>query len=161
MPLLISDANIIIDLIDGEILPLMFELDYDFATSDILYDEELGDCEHDLLGLGLILLEVSGDFMIEASAIKARHGNKPSMNDYIVLALAMQELSPLLTGDRPLREIAIQHGIEVKGTLWLVQQMYEQGIMTKMEVEVSFEKMKAAGSWLPWDKVGQLIASMR
>lgn len=159
MPLLISDANIIIDLIDGEILPLIFDLNYEFATSDILHAEELEECQYDLTELGLNLIEVNEAFMIQAAEINLRHA-KISMMDSIVLALAMQERCPLLTGDRPLRAIAESMNIEVRGTLWLVQEMYEQGIMTKAEVEISFEKMRVSGSRLPWDKVAQLLEAM-
>ncbi|MFT5708399.1 MAG: hypothetical protein ACI9ES_002701, partial [Oceanospirillaceae bacterium] len=39
--LLISDANILIDMEEGGLLEVMFQLPYDFATPDILFFEEL------------------------------------------------------------------------------------------------------------------------
>ena len=41
MQLLISDANIFIDLLDGDILEPLFKLPFEFLTPDILYYEEL------------------------------------------------------------------------------------------------------------------------
>lgn len=41
MPLLISDANILMDIEVGELTAPMFSLGYQFAVPDILYFEEL------------------------------------------------------------------------------------------------------------------------
>ena len=41
MQLLISDANILIDMEEGELLPQMFQLPYNFSIPDILFYEEL------------------------------------------------------------------------------------------------------------------------
>jgi len=41
MQLLISDANILIDLEEGEILNSLFSLPYQFTVPDILYFDEL------------------------------------------------------------------------------------------------------------------------
>lgn len=43
MQLLISDANILIDLEEGEILDIFFQLPYQFSVPDILFFEELED----------------------------------------------------------------------------------------------------------------------
>lgn len=48
MLLLISDANIIIDLEAGEILGSLFALPYRFAMPDVLFEEEIkaGSLQH-------------------------------------------------------------------------------------------------------------------
>lgn len=43
MQLLISDANILIDLEEGELLNELFQLPYQFKVPDILFFEELED----------------------------------------------------------------------------------------------------------------------
>ncbi len=39
MLLLVSDANILIDIEEGQLLDVLFQLPYQFVTSDILYYE--------------------------------------------------------------------------------------------------------------------------
>ena len=50
--LLISDANIIIDIVAGELVDAMFSLDYEFGTPDILYAEELEEQHSGILNAG-------------------------------------------------------------------------------------------------------------
>ncbi len=47
--LLISDANIIIDIIAGELVETMFALEYEFGIPDILYAEELEEQHPEIL----------------------------------------------------------------------------------------------------------------
>ncbi len=62
----------------------------------------------------LQIMEVGGDFVKYAEnlplqyndTLPARHGAKPSHNDYLALALAKQESCTLLTGDTKLRTVA-------------------------------------------------------
>ncbi|WP_223811888.1 PIN domain-containing protein [Pseudomonas oryziphila] len=55
MQLLISDANILIDLEEGELLAQLFTLPYQFTVPDILYFDELEAQHAHLLRLGLEL----------------------------------------------------------------------------------------------------------
>jgi len=58
--LLISDANILIDLEEGQLIELTFQLPYQFTIPDILFVEEL-ETEHQyLLDKGLSLSEQLG-----------------------------------------------------------------------------------------------------
>lgn len=41
MLLLISDANILIDMEDGNLIPVIFQLPYEIAVPDILFELEL------------------------------------------------------------------------------------------------------------------------
>lgn len=54
MQLLISDANILIDLEEGELLGLLFQLPYQFSVPDILFAEELEAQHAHLPGMGLL-----------------------------------------------------------------------------------------------------------
>jgi predicted nucleic acid-binding protein len=159
MPLLISDANIIIDLSDGGILPLMFQLDHEFVTSDILFQEELEGFEHDLLALGLRLVEVNSVYMSKAFELKERYSG-PSRNDCMLLSLAMQENCPLLTGDHALRKAAQAEDVDVMGTIWLVQQMILHGIISKADAQIAFERMRELGSRLPWARVEEMLQAL-
>jgi hypothetical protein len=89
--LLISDANILIDMEAGELLQKFFRLPMRIGIPDILYREEIEPGSPGLEALGLILVEVDGSFVEYAFNLPLRYGNGPSHNDYLALALAKQE----------------------------------------------------------------------
>ncbi|XKH61531.1 PIN domain-containing protein [Halomonas sediminis] len=112
MLLLISDANIIIDLEAGEILATLFKLPYQFAMPDILYEEEIEEGSPDLINMGLKTLVVSGEYVNYAERLGEQYGDEPGFNDRLALALAKQESCPLLTGDGNLRMLAAKEEAE-------------------------------------------------
>ena len=62
MALIISDANILIDLECAELTPRIFRLDLEFAVPDLLYRDELSQHHGDLPALGLQLYEINRSF---------------------------------------------------------------------------------------------------
>ena len=64
MLLLISDANILIDIEDGSLTPVVFHLPYEIAVPDILFELELKERHNHLLQMGLKLTS-SPPFMEE------------------------------------------------------------------------------------------------
>ena len=150
MQLLISDANILIDLEEGQLIERMFELPYQFAIPDILFIEELEDEHQHLLGFGLQLRELDGEAMMHAMALIPRYG-KASRNDCFALALAARENCPLLTGDRALRIAAETELVTVHGTIWLVGALVRLQVIHAEEARRSYSLMRSNGRRLPWD----------
>ncbi|RJG50584.1 PIN domain-containing protein [Motilimonas pumila] len=147
--LLISDANILIDMEEGGLLEAMFQLPFDFATPDILFFEELEEEHAHLPGLGLALKEVSSEFMMYAMQLTGTY-TQASRNDCFALALAKQELCPLLTGDMALRKAAEKEAAIVKGTIWLVTQLVVHQKINIAQAKDAYNQMKANGRRLPW-----------
>ncbi len=116
--LLISDANIIIDMNMGGLLRLMFRFDATFAVPDVLFEEELRADHPELLRLGLERFELSESTVVYAARLVEKYrGLGASINDLLALALARQEECPLLTGDGRLRTAGQTEGIEIPGLL--------------------------------------------
>lgn len=116
MQLLISDANILIDMNDGGLLSTMFRLPYEFATPDILFEEELRDTHPDLIDFGLKIKSIRVEFIGYAFTLNSKY-SKVSANDGLVLSLAKQQQCPLLTVDRRLVNVAEREAVIVKGTI--------------------------------------------
>lgn len=160
--LLISDANIIIDMNTGGLLRLMFRFDATFAVPDILFEEELRVDHPGLLRLGLKRLELSEGTVVYAGRLVEKYrGLGASINDLLALALARQEECPLLTGDGRLRTAGQTEGIEVHGTLWLIEQMVRARTITFRQADTGYAKMRKAGRRLPWDDVDQQLRALR
>lgn len=150
MIILISDANIIIDMEEGGLLEQLFQLPYQFVVPDLLYFDELEMHHSNLLDKGLVLRELTSTSMLYAmNLIKRVRG--PSRNDCFALALAKQELCPLLTGDRALSKVARTEDVEVRGTLWAVEEMIINQIITVEIARSAYLLMQENGRRLPWD----------
>jgi hypothetical protein len=160
--LLISDANILIDMECGGLLGRMFQLGFEFAVLDILFDEELKDAHPELPDNGLTILELSGEGVEQAARLIAGHQDTgASRNDLLSLSLAIQTRCPLLTGDKLLREVCEAERHEVHGTLWLVDQLYAAKLVTRVEARNAYEAMRIQGRRLPWPEVTARLRKMR
>ena len=59
MLLMVSDANILLDIEVGELVATMFRLPYRFVVPDVLYAEELAARHSHLLAMGLTTMTLS------------------------------------------------------------------------------------------------------
>lgn len=157
MRLVVTDANIIIDLDAGKLLEDMFRLpEFEFSVPDVLYVEELADNYGVLPGLGLRVLPQSSEAVGYVEQLRAQF-NGPSSNDLFALALARELNCALLTGDGALRDAAREEQIEVRGTIWLMEQLLAARVTRVDRVAVAYETMKRDGRRLPWDEASAQV----
>lgn len=159
MQLLISDSNILIDFEDGHLLNALFSLEESLAVPDILYEEELRDQHPHLLALGLVTLELQSTTILRAIELTRTH-RRPSRNDLFALALAEQEGCPLLSGDKDLRSAAVAEGIQVHGTLWIMERLVKTSIVTPKSMREAYARMRYTGRRLPWRIVNTRLAAL-
>lgn len=156
MLLLISDANVLIDMEIGRLTPDIFQLPCEIAVPDILFELELKERHRHLLDAGLKVKSLAAA-SIKKTEFLIKQYPRPSMMDHSALALALQEKCPLLTGDKDLRVAAKKEGVQVHGTLWVVEQLLNQKIIQQSQAQGSFKAMKLKGSRLPWTDVDKLL----
>lgn len=154
--LLISDANVIIDMEVGGLIKQMFRLDYEFAVPDVLYETELKENHANLPKLGLKRLELQPEAVAYTVELAARY-RKPGRIDLMALALAKQEQCRLLTGDQALREASKAEGMDVVGTIWLVGELLCVKIIAKKDARAAYNKMRESDRRLPWDEVDKQL----
>jgi predicted nucleic acid-binding protein len=124
---LVSDTSIIIDLDRGELLEAAFALGEEFAVPDLLFARELdGDLGARLQGLGLIVEQLTSLEVTQATILR-RANQSLSLPDTFAFALAQGRTWTLLTGDRGLRAVAEAQGLEVHGTLWILDKLETSG----------------------------------
>jgi predicted nucleic acid-binding protein len=158
--LLISDANIIIDMEVAELTEAMFELPHEFAVPNALYDEELHPACEPLIALGLQIHVLPGEVIATVAPLRAAHP-RLSANDLFAMVLARHLNCPLLTGDRHLREAAAAQQLQIYGTLWLMAEMFREGVLNVQEVEEAYALMRTSNRRLPWDDVELQLQQMR
>ena len=155
----ISDANILIDIEEGGLTKELFELPYCFMTPDVLFEEELQKRHAHLLSYGLKKQSLRPQYVEYLFELIAQH-RRPSRNDLFALSLSLQEGATLLTGDKPLREVARQQKIPFHGSIWLVARMVEAKIIPVEGAADAFERMQRAGSRLPEAQVKRELAKL-
>jgi hypothetical protein len=157
MRLVVTDANIIIDLDAGGLLEATFRLsDIEFCTPDVLYLEELAHQYGTLPGLGLKIMSQPSESVGYVMEMRSRY-RRPSTNDLFALALARDLGCPLLSGDRPLRLAAEAEQVEVHGTLWLLEALRRADLASTQEIAAAYEAMRRDGSRLPWEAIREQI----
>lgn len=148
MQLLISDANIIIDIEAGKLVNQMFRLAYRFGVPDVLFDLELREQHGHLVTLGLEVMEVKSEAVRYAETLGERYRSTGAI-DLLALALARQECCPLLSGDKALRQAAKKEGVDVRGTIWLVSEMLQAKVVTRKQARAAYAAMMSDGRRLP------------
>lgn len=156
MLILISDANILIDIEEGNLTSVLFRLPYEIMVSDILFEIELREQHRHLLEAGLKVKSLSAESIKKIEFLISQYP-RPSRIDHSALALAIQEKCPLLTGDKDLRNAAKKEGIEVHGTIWIIEELLKQKLIRQVQAKNSFSIMKTKGSRLPWGDVEKLL----
>ncbi len=157
--LLISDANVVIDIIDGGLLEGMFSLEYEYGIPDLLYEDELRVNHSELSKIGLQIMGQSDIALNDTTALYEKYRKSGvSVYDCMALSLARQHGCPLLTGDGVLRQAAMIEKIVVRGTIWLVEQMIKSGVISADRANAAYLAMKEKGSRLPWDEVRKQIS---
>lgn len=132
--ILLSDANVLIDLGYVHGLDLLVRL----APTEVL-DLVLDECEHPSQpGLvstveeaGVTVVTTQASWVAAATAYKS---GELSVRDRLNLHYAKTYQRVLLAGDLPLRERCSKEGVEVHGSLWLVEQAFTLGLVTAKEL---------------------------
>ena len=78
---------------------------------------------------------------------------RPSRQDLFALVLARETKAVLLTGDGSLREAAEREGVQVHGTIWLLDLMVDHEVIDRQERAASLKHMIESGSRLPWEEI--------
>lgn len=127
MRIIVSDTCCIIDLRKASLLLEALRLPYTFVTVNTLFEDEwtsLSDDEkNQLCKQGLEVRELPGTAVQRAAKYFNEH-RRLNLNDCFALTLAEDtKRSILLTGDRLLRRIAGAKGVEVRGVLWIMDEL--------------------------------------
>lgn len=133
MRVVVSDSSCLIDLRKASLLDVFLRLPYRFLIPNTLFEEELLKFTDEektiLLGGGLEVMDLPGETVARGVAIAGSLSHL-SIHDGLAFALAKSmEGCVLLTGDAKLRTLAENHGMEVHGTLWLLEIIHRHGLV--------------------------------
>jgi len=142
MRIVINDANILIDLFHLDLVEGFFSLKgLELKTTDFVF-EELHDDQKNVIeqfieNQSLILIESSEDDLINIYEIHSST-NGLSVQDCSVWYHAKKNHGILLTGDGKLRKQSLADGVEVRGILYIFDQLLISELIT---FEFAIEKL--------------------
>lgn len=157
--LLVHDANVLIDLMEGDLLEPLFSGPWRVITPDALFERELAANHPTLPSMGLQLFEVRGEWVLR-SVQWAETYRQTSAMDRLCLALALQEECPIVTGDARLKKAAQAEGCQAFGTIWVVEQLIRDGSISISSASAAYDAMEAAGSRLPFSDARKRLQAM-
>ena len=163
MEIVISDANILIDIEKADLTDDFFKLPYSMHTTDFiiheLRDTTIIDKMHYLEAQGkLTIKQFTSD---ELAAIIAIQTDQPqlSIQDCSVWKYAKDLKGRLLTGDRKLRKCAEDDSILVSGILFILDEMVESfHIISCSRAAEALRKLISMNPRLPAEECGLRIS---
>ncbi|MEX0348240.1 MAG: hypothetical protein AB3N15_02365 [Paracoccaceae bacterium] len=142
MQVLVSDTSVLIDIERASLTTRLFDLPYDFAVPDLLYEAELLDwMGPDLLGLGLKVEELTPQETARATELK-RAKAMLSTPDVFAFCLAAERDWVLLTGDGALRAEAEHHKIAMHGVLWVFDELEHHAVCSTATLKSGLEAVR-------------------
>jgi predicted nucleic acid-binding protein len=156
----VADANIWIDLLEGGLLGVTGRLSFDCVIPDVIMHELDEATRLRLRAHGVIERGLSSRQVREGVRMARAHP-RPSRTDLLALALAKSRHIVLLTGDQSLREAAASEGVEVHGTLWLLDCLVAERVISGEEAAFALGRMIQAGRRLPRNKAGERLIRWR
>lgn len=146
MRIIITDTNVFFDIMDIEVLPDFFGLDFEICTTDFVVDEikhseQAEQIQNFIKSKKLTVFSFSPEELDEIAVIVTKR-NLRRIADKSVLWKAKQMRCRLLNGDRNLRYEAEESGLEVNGSIWIIRQLIEGNIIKLSKGIKLLEKLK-------------------
>ena len=165
MRLIITDVSVLFDLFYLEVLSELFDLDYDicvtaFVYNEIVHQEQILVFEQFKHAGKLIVLEVLAEELEAILAFKTIRSLR-SVPDKTILWKAIQLQCPVLTCDEKLRKEALDHGIEVHGSIWVLSEMNRLGLQSNKKTIKLLEALKTINSRLPFKTIDAFIHDLQ
>jgi len=133
MKVAIKDANVFIDLEIAGLFDLWFQLGVETHTTIFIREElEVGGHYQALAYFDsgqVVCHEFEFDEIMLVEALMLEVSKAAGFNDCSVLYLAEKLKTPLLSGDNALRRAAENRGVEVKGTLWVFDELVSRKML--------------------------------
>lgn len=138
MRIVVSDSSCLIDLRKASLLDAFLKLPYELLIPNTLFEDELlkftAAQKRALVRGGLTVVDLPGESVLRAQAV-TRQLPRLSIHDGFAFALAERhEGCILLSGDGTLRTFATTQAIEVRGVLWIIDELHKHRIASVQDL---------------------------
>lgn len=152
MKVAVKDACVLIDLANGGLLDAWFQLGIETFTTDLVIRQvktaHQWQAVSGFVEAGLLKIHsLTGDELVRMSASFAEL--RIGVEDQTVLFLAVEQEAILVTGDKRLRIEATRRKVDVRGLLWVLDELIERGVLAPKLAAIKLQAMRAQGAFLP------------
>ena len=164
--LVISDTNILLDLISLDMLEVFFSLPCDFSTTDFVISEIIQPLQIKVIekyrkSKKLEVVSFSFEEIVKINDIHSNNTNNTSITDCSVWYYAKKTGGRLLTGDGKLRKSAESDNVKVSGILYIFDNLVEYGILEPSESADLLEQLMQINMRLPKGECEKRILKWR
>ena len=144
--LIVSDPSLLIDLEDVGLLFVMLELPYRFVIPlPVRYSEMLDLTVQDWQRLeagGLETIDLSPEQVLEAWQIGQKNPDIPASDCFSLVTVGHRNDGVLLTGDQRLCRVSRETGVQVRGALWIIDQLERFGVCRAKRLVPALERWR-------------------
>jgi len=165
MKIVINDANILIDLVKLDLLEVFSKLDYDLHTTDFVIDELNTEQKTPVSKLNssnklkVIKTESTEDFKGINGLLQ--NSNGLSFEDCSVWYYSKKLSGILLTGDGKLRKQATKDDVEVRGIIYLFDELLRKNLIDFLEALEKIQQLTQLNNRLPQKEIDKRIESWK
>lgn len=165
MKLIITDVSVLFDLYQLELLPEFFALKAEISTTSFVYNEivvanQIVEFEVYKRGQKLNVIVLTEEDQEAVSQFVTKR-NLKSLPDKTMLWKSVQLKCALLTCDKKLKIEAKEHGIEVHGSIWVIEKLVEENILDSAKAISVLNVLKTLNDRLPIDEIDKLITRLK
>jgi predicted nucleic acid-binding protein len=164
MLLAISDASVLVDLADTNLLGPLTKLPYRFVVPDFVIREITRDEQREIVDrlVGtkkLSVLTASGDDLRLIEALLQDH-SALSFADCSVVILAERYNALILTNDSRMRKVSERRRLTCHGTLWIIAQLVQHAVVTAERARRTLLLLMEANPRLPKVECDRLLREL-
>lgn len=155
MQIVVNDTNIFFDLMQVDLINLFFQLPFEVHTTDFVVGEiEEPEQEKIILQLiekGQLTVAASGSDELDEIMVYHETDNRLSIPDCSVWYYSKTNKFTLLTGDNRLRKTAMKDQVEVRGILFIFDELVRLKLLHPTAASDKLKRLLEIGSRLPKD----------
>lgn len=161
MKIIINDANILIDLVKLDLIDAFSELNFDLHTTDFVYEEIYDDQKKVISNLNksekLKIIETNSNEDFIGINNLLQNSNGLSFEDCSVWYYAKKLSGILLTGDNKLRRHATKNFVEVRGIIYVFDELVFQKLISLEVALIKIEELEKLNDRLPKKEIEKRI----
>jgi predicted nucleic acid-binding protein len=156
MKLHINDANILMDIVKLNLTASFLALEFELYTTDFVFAEMEPEQQEQLLSDTLIKIGASPEDMTAIFELSELHKGL-SYEDCSTWYFAQKMNGILVTGDGKLRTKARASGVEVRGMIYIIEQIKNQNLLPIIDCIEKLKSLKELNDRLPMDEINNRI----
>jgi predicted nucleic acid-binding protein len=165
MRLIITDTNVLFDVIKIGALPEFFSLNFDISTTVFVIQEIKSSPQKEWIetfirAKKLTVFEFSDEEIDEVTSFNTGFDLK-RFTDKSVIWKSQQLNCPMLTGDKKMRDVAEKLGLEVHGSIWVIDELLNNHMILANKAIDLLEQLMLTNGWLPRNEIEKRIQKLK